>query len=148
MRHATREDGVMVRVWVVLLSLLAAGGSFIYKMSFRSPATDQISLAVALVTAELPDRAASKADRLEIHPVTDVAAKAVEHIVPITAPMEVAEVKKPPPPEKPRKIISRHWRASYARMTPRTVRQPPPVEQAAKPDDMRSRVLSWLKIGG
>jgi hypothetical protein len=137
----------MVRVWVVLLSLMAAGGSFIYKMSFRSPATDQISSAVALVTADLPDRAANKADRLDTHPVTDVPTKAVVQTVPIAASVEIVEPKKPQP-EKPKTIVSRHWRASYARMASRTVRQPPPVEQAAKPEDTRSRLLSWLKIGG
>lgn len=137
----------MLRVWVVLLSLMAAGGSFIYKLSFRSPTTGQISSNIGLAAAELPDRAASKSDRLDIHPGADVPAKAVVHAVAITAPVEVAEAKKTPP-EKPKKIVGRHWRASYARMTPRTVPQPPPTEQTAKPDGMRSRLLGWLKISG
>jgi hypothetical protein len=137
----------MFRVWVVLLSLMAAGGSFIYKLSFSSPTTGQISSKIALAAAELPDRAASKADRLDIRPGADVPAKAVVHAVAITAPVEVAEAKKTLT-EKPKKIMGRHWRASYARMTPRTVPKLPPTEQTAKPDGMRSGLLSWLKISG
>jgi hypothetical protein len=137
----------MVRMWIVLLSLTAAGSSFIYKINYRSAATEQISSAVTLVAADMPDRPANKGDRLDVRPVANVPAKAVVNTTPIAAPVEIADVKNTAP-EKAKKITSRHWRSSYARMMPRRVRQPQPPEQAAKPEDMRSRVLSWLKIGG
>ena len=134
-------------VSIALMSLTAVGGLAIYKLGFAAPAASEMASTVPPVTADLPNMASAKSDKLDIHPLPDIPAKMVVHTIPITVPADIVQVKKAPP-EKVTRIVSRHWRASYARMASRTVRQPQQPEQAVKPQDTRSRLLSWLKIGG
>jgi hypothetical protein len=138
----------MVRiVSIALVSLAAVGLVAIYRLGFAALAIGPVTSAVPLVTADLPDTASAKSNKLDVHPLPDLLTKTVVHTIAIAVPADIVQVKKAPP-EKAKTIISRHWRTSYARMAPRAVRQPQQSELAAKPQDTRSRLLNWLKIGG
>jgi hypothetical protein len=156
----------MVRtVWIGLVCLIAICGLTAYKVGFAAAARNQADSAAPLAVVadvqavvassdgpEIKDGLATKTDRLDVDYLQDVPGKTLIHTIPIVisnpaTPAAKADPDKASTPEKSTRIVSRHWRSSYARYTrhhyrhQREVSRPPTTEAKTAPTGL----FGWLK---
>lgn len=118
-----------------------------------APATQDPPTPTQDVTAP-NDGPAAKTDRLDVDYLQDLPKQTLVHTIPIVIsnpgiPAKAESEKAAP--EKATKVTSRHWRASYARLTRRHYRhqreasQPQPAATEAKAGHTGGGLLGWLR---